>query len=140
MHVFFVFICPSHSSNLHFSSLFSLLPLHLISTQSHLIPHLHLSHPPPPPLQFAEWLEEEHKLELDEWNFVYGYSTVVDADGKKSTVPATARVYPASKPLDYSLIPALDLTPGEATKALMKSGARPQQQYVGWADRGTGPG
>ena len=80
--------------------------------------------------QFAEWLEEEHKLELEEWNFVYGYSTVVDAEGKKSTVPATARLFPVSAPLDYSLIPSLDLSESEATRALMNNGARPMQQCV----------
>jgi ubiquitin-activating enzyme E1 len=84
--------------------------------------------------EFAEWLEEEHKLELDQWNFVYGYRKVVDAEGHKSTVPSTARVFPASKPLNYALIPSLDLSPAEATKALMRAGARPQQQYESaWA-------
>jgi len=84
--------------------------------------------------EFAEWLEEEHKLTLDTWDFVYGHKKGVDAEGKKFTAPAAARVYPALKPLDYALLPALDLTPAQATKALMQKGARPQQRYEeAWA-------
>ena len=81
--------------------------------------------------EFAEWLSETHSLELEQWDFVFGYKQLVDEDGKKKGfTPVTARIFPANKPLDYSLVPALNLTPAEATKAIMKTpGARPQQKY-----------
>jgi hypothetical protein len=82
---------------------------------------------------FADWLEEEHKLTLDTWEFVVGYKQTYDEETKKKGIaPVTARVFPAIKPLDYSKIPALDLTAGAAMTALTKAGVSmaDQNRYV----------
>jgi len=88
--------------------------------------------------EFAQWLEDEHKLSLDQWDFVYGRKQDYDENGKKikALSSVTTRVFPALAPLDYSLVPALDLTPAQATKAIMSNPrARPQQRYEGlWAE------
>lgn len=83
--------------------------------------------------QFAEWLAAEHRLRLKSWNFVIGYKPVLDEDGKKTGVaPVTSPVYPATPILDYSLLPSLDLTLGQATTAIMRNqAAKPTQQYIG---------
>ena len=84
---------------------------------------------------FSKWLEVEHKLKMDSWNFIYGRKNV-ESEGKKTESPVTASVYPPKPVLDYSLIPALDLTKAQATQTLMRSPkAKPLQQYIAlWSE------
>ncbi len=85
--------------------------------------------------EFSKWLESEHKLKMDSWNFIYGRKNV-ESEGKKTESPVTASVYPPKPILDYSLIPALDITKAQATQILMRnSKAKPLQQYIAlWAE------
>jgi hypothetical protein len=54
-----------------------------------------------------------------------------DEEGKKKGIaPVTAPVYPAVKPLNYALLPPLDLAPGEATKKMMATGCNPLPKYA----------
>jgi ubiquitin-activating enzyme E1 len=77
---------------------------------------------------FARWLDQEHGLLLDSWNFIYGYRTV-SSDSKKASIGVTAKIYPPAPVLDDSLLPALELSLAQATQALMRNVAtRPQLQ------------
>jgi hypothetical protein len=81
--------------------------------------------------QFADWLKNEHKVQLVSWDFTYGHKNVVDEEGKKTHVGVSSPVYPPKPTLDYSLIPSLDLTLAQATQAIMRTpAAKPTQQYI----------
>lgn len=83
--------------------------------------------------EFAAWLLEQHGLKLGSWDFVYG--TKKGSDGAVNGV--STRVFPPKPQLDYSLLPALDLTKAQAMQALMKTPAasRAVQQYLAlWAE------
>lgn len=84
---------------------------------------------------FSKWLETEHKLKMQSWNFIYGRKNV-EVEGKQTQSPVTAPVFPPKPVLDYSLIPSLDLTKAQATQALMRSPkAKPLQQYIALWDQ-----
>jgi ubiquitin-activating enzyme E1 len=80
--------------------------------------------------EFAEWLEKDHKLRLVSWDFVLGTRTEV-SDGTQSTVSVSSPVYPPKPVLDYTLLPALELSLAQATTAIMRTAAaKPTQQYI----------
>ncbi len=82
--------------------------------------------------EFSDWLAVEHKLKLVSWDFIVGYKAVKDEEGKgNGTAGVSSPVYPPKLLLDYSLLPNLELSLGEATRAIMKSpAAKPNQQYI----------
>jgi ubiquitin-activating enzyme E1 len=84
---------------------------------------------------FSKWLEAEHKLKMQSWDFIYGRKNV-ETEGKKSESPVTAPVFPPKPVLDYSLVPALDLSKAQATQSLMRNPkAKPLQQYIAlWSE------
>ena len=84
---------------------------------------------------FSKWLETEHKLKMQSWNFIYGRKNV-ESDGKQTQSPVTAPVFPPKPVLDYSLIPPLDLSKAQATTTLMRNPkAKPLQQYIALWDQ-----
>lgn len=84
---------------------------------------------------FSRWLETEHGLKMQSWNFIYGRKNV-EVEGKKTESPVTAPVFPPKPVLDYSLIPALDLSKAQATQTLMRNPkAKPLQQYIALWDQ-----
>ena len=81
--------------------------------------------------QFAEWLQNDHGVRMTSWDFIYGHKTVDDEDNQKTKVAVSCPVYPPKPLLDYSLVPALDLTLPQATQAIMRTAAaKPTQQYI----------
>jgi hypothetical protein len=82
--------------------------------------------------EFSRWLEDEHNLALLSWNFIYGHNNVYDEETKKKRLQAVStQVYPQKLRIDFSLLPSLDLDVGQATRAIMKTGAaKPTQQYI----------
>lgn len=83
--------------------------------------------------QFSDLLLTEHGLQLRKWDFIYGYKTTTEEEGKgKQRQGVSAPVYPPKPVLDYSLIPSLDLTLPQATMLIMKTPlAKPSQLYIG---------
>eukprot|EP00428_Durinskia_dybowskii_P061198 CAMPEP_0170384462 /NCGR_PEP_ID=MMETSP0117_2-20130122/16010_1 /TAXON_ID=400756 /ORGANISM="Durinskia baltica, Strain CSIRO CS-38" /LENGTH=1179 /DNA_ID=CAMNT_0010640211 /DNA_START=97 /DNA_END=3636 /DNA_ORIENTATION=- len=81
--------------------------------------------------EFSDWFLTEHGLKMRSWDFIYGHKTSTDLESKAKQVQGvSAPVYPPKPVLDYSLLPSLDLTLQQATMALMKSSAKPTQQYL----------
>jgi hypothetical protein len=82
--------------------------------------------------QFCDWMASEHKIKVNTWDFIIGYKPVVNEDGKKEGMAGvSAPVYPPKAVLDYSLLPALDLSMAQATQAIMRTAAaKPTQQYI----------
>jgi len=88
--------------------------------------------------EFQAWLLSEHGLKLVRWDFVYG--TKKGKDGVDNGV--STPVFPPKPPVDYSLLPPLDLTKGQAMQQLMKTPAAAKlgvQQYLKlWEDKKAG--
>jgi hypothetical protein len=88
--------------------------------------------------QFINWLSSEHHLQLKYWNFVLGYRREGnDVNDPITMMSVSAPVYPImNRPLDYSLLPPLDLSLPLATRQLMNTKAAvPVQRYVQlWKD------
>jgi len=78
--------------------------------------------------EFRAWLEEEHHLKLWKWDFILGYHTTTDGDGKTAETPKSTPIYPPQVQLDTSLLPPLDETMQKATMAIMRNAAIPPAQ------------
>lgn len=79
---------------------------------------------------FAEWMQSTHNLKMTSWNFVLGSKKMV-ADGETKQQHISAPIYPPTPILDYSLLPALDLSMPQATASIMRNpAAKPTQQYI----------
>lgn len=80
--------------------------------------------------EFAGWLEHKHNLKMLSWDFVLGSLEKI-VDGHKTTVSVSTPVYPPKPLLDYSLLPAIELTLPQATNVIMRTvAAKPTQQYI----------
>jgi ubiquitin-activating enzyme E1 len=84
--------------------------------------------------QFSEFLLSEHNLKMTNWDFIVGYKPTFDEDGKKvGTAGESTPVYPPKAVIDYSLLPALDLSMNDAIKAIMRA-KLPQEYQKVWKE------
>ncbi len=88
--------------------------------------------------QFVDWLSTEHGLLLIKWDFVLGHRIEFDERKNKISVGVSTPIFtPKPLPLDYSLLPSLELTLNQATAQLMKrktAGVNPQQYIQLWKE------
>ena len=76
-------------------------------------------------------------MKLLSWDFIIGYKTVTDEDGKKSGITGVSNsVYPPKPVLNPAFLPDLTLTLPQATTQIMKNTqAKPTQEYIKlWKD------
>jgi len=74
--------------------------------------------------EFKDWLAEEHKLQLQNWQFVLGHK--LGGENNKEKMPVSDTIYPPPASFDTSLFPPLDLDTATAMGTIMKSPTIPQ--------------
>mmetsp|Transcript_5168 Transcript_5168/g.12193 ORF Transcript_5168/g.12193 Transcript_5168/m.12193 type:complete len:1187 (+) Transcript_5168:58-3618(+) len=84
--------------------------------------------------EFISWMEDTHKLTVNNWDFVLGWKKEEDDEGKEMKVPSSTPVFPPPVAIDPTLIPGLDLSFPDATKTVMGDARiKPaeKQKYLG---------
>lgn len=92
---------------------------------------------------FRLWLESEHQLDMQSWNFIIGWKAL-EEDGKETKLPVTSCIYPPPPVFDASLLPPSSATQTEALKTIMSNAGIPpamKMKYLNeWKTSKTTPG